>query len=62
MELVGFSPKHWQQIESGRAITVKILLRSCEALGVTLEQVVVSLDDGIYDLKATLELRPLRRS
>jgi len=25
----GFSARHWQQIESGRAITLKTLLRAC---------------------------------
>jgi transcriptional regulator with XRE-family HTH domain len=63
MELVGFSAKHWQQIESGRAITVKTLLRACESFNLSLEQVITSLDSGIYNLATTLELRQsFRRS
>jgi transcriptional regulator with XRE-family HTH domain len=57
MELVGFSAKHWQQIETGRAITVKTLLRACESFNLSIEQVIGTLDSGIYNLAATLELR-----
>lgn len=44
----GFSARHWQQIESGRPITVTTLLRICEVFEVPLERVVRGLDRGIY--------------
>lgn len=40
----GFSARHWQQIEAGRPITVKTLLRICEALEVPLIRLVRGLD------------------
>lgn len=40
----GFSARHWQQIEAGRPITVKTLLRICEAFGVPLVRLVRGLD------------------
>ena len=49
MILFGFSGKHWQQLEGGRPITVTTLLRACEALGVTMAEVVKDLDKGIYE-------------
>lgn len=49
MILFGFSGKHWQQLEAGRPITVTTLLRACEALGVTMAEVVKDLDKGIYE-------------
>lgn len=49
MILFGFSGKHWQQLEGGRPITVTTLLRACEALGVTMAEVVRDLDKGVYD-------------
>jgi hypothetical protein len=61
MQLVGFSAKHWQQIETGRPITLKTLLRACESFDLSLVQVVGALDSGIYNLAATLELRESRR-
>ncbi len=44
----GFSARHWQQIEAGRPITVKTLLRICEVLKVHMDQIVRGLDKGIY--------------
>ena len=49
MILFGFSGKHWQQLEAGRPITVTTLLRACEALGVTMADVVTDLDKGVYE-------------
>jgi transcriptional regulator with XRE-family HTH domain len=40
----GFSARHWQQIEAGRPITVKTLLRICEAFDVPLVRLVRGLD------------------
>jgi transcriptional regulator with XRE-family HTH domain len=48
MEVRGLRAKHWQQLETGRPITVETLLRICQALGVTLAFLVVDLDLGIY--------------
>lgn len=44
----GFSARHWQQIEPGRPITVKTLLRICDTFGVAVDKVVRGLDRGIY--------------
>lgn len=49
MILFGFSGKHWQQLESGRPITVTTLLRACEALNVTMADVVRDLDKDVYE-------------
>jgi hypothetical protein len=48
MEVRGLRAKHWQQLETGRPITVETLLRICQALDVTLASLVVDLDAGIY--------------
>jgi transcriptional regulator with XRE-family HTH domain len=40
----GFSARHWQQIEAGRPITVKTLLRMCRAFEVPLVSLVRGLD------------------
>ena len=45
----GFSARHWQQIEAGRAITVTTLLRICEVFEVPMVKVVRGLDAGIYE-------------
>lgn len=45
----GFSARHWQQIEAGRAITVTTLLRICEVFEVPMEKVVRGLDAGVYE-------------
>jgi transcriptional regulator with XRE-family HTH domain len=44
----GFSARHWQQIEAGRPITVRTLIRICEALEISMERLVKGLDRGIY--------------
>jgi|SRR6185437_6274153 hypothetical protein len=40
----GFSARHWQQIEAGRPITVKTLLRVSESLEVPLVKLIRGLD------------------
>ncbi len=44
----GFSARHWQQIETGRPITVRTLLRICSAFKVHMDRVVRGLDRGIH--------------
>lgn len=44
----GFSARHWQQIEAGRPITIKTLLRICETFGVKGANLIEGLDRGIY--------------
>ena len=48
MIYAGFSARHWQQIEAGRPITVKTLLRICETFKVPMGKLVKGLDRGIY--------------
>jgi transcriptional regulator with XRE-family HTH domain len=61
MILFGFSGKHWQQLEAGRPITVTTLLRACEALGVTMADVVRDLDKGVYEKPGTIPAATLRK-
>ena len=44
----GFSARHWQQIEAGRPITMKTLLRICDAFKVRIAVVVRGTDKGIF--------------
>jgi transcriptional regulator with XRE-family HTH domain len=44
----GFSARHWQQIEAGRPITIRTLLRICETFGVRAADLIEGLDRGIY--------------
>ena len=44
----GFSARHWQQIEAGRPITVRTLLRICDVFRVSIDRLVRGLDRGIY--------------
>jgi transcriptional regulator with XRE-family HTH domain len=44
----GFSARHWQQIEAGRPITVRTLLRICDVFKTRMDQIVRGLDRGIY--------------
>jgi transcriptional regulator with XRE-family HTH domain len=39
----GFSTRHWQQIEAGRPITVKTLLRACDVFQICPEQLLKKL-------------------
>jgi transcriptional regulator with XRE-family HTH domain len=43
----GFSARHWQQIEAGRPITVRTLLRICEVFKIPMANLVRGLDKGI---------------
>jgi transcriptional regulator with XRE-family HTH domain len=44
----GFSARHWQQIEAGRPITIRTLLRIAATFGVKAAQLIEGLDRGIY--------------
>lgn len=44
----GFSSRHWQQIEGGRAVTMRTVLRICDVFSISLERLVARLDRGIY--------------
>ena len=46
---LGFSARHWQQIEAGRPITVTTLLRISEVFEVSMEKLVRGLDSGSYE-------------
>jgi transcriptional regulator with XRE-family HTH domain len=46
---LGFSARHWQQIEAGRPITVTTLLRICEVFEVSIEKLVKGLDSGVNE-------------
>jgi transcriptional regulator with XRE-family HTH domain len=48
MQVRGIAAKHWQQIETGRSISVTTLLRVCQALDVTLAALAKDLDADIY--------------
>jgi transcriptional regulator with XRE-family HTH domain len=41
----GFSARHWQQIEAGRPITLRTLLRIGEVFTISLANLVINLDD-----------------
>lgn len=45
---MGFSARHWQQIEAGRAISLRTLLRICNTFGVRAAHLLDGLDRGIY--------------
>lgn len=44
----GFSARHWQQIEAGRPITMRTLLRICSVFKIQIDRIVRGLDRGIY--------------
>ncbi len=44
----GFSARHWQQIEAGRPITIRTLLRICKTFDVKAADLIGGLDRGIY--------------
>jgi len=44
----GFSARHWQQIEAGRPITIRTLLRISDTFRVKAAQLIDGLDRGIY--------------
>jgi transcriptional regulator with XRE-family HTH domain len=45
----GFSARHWQQVEAGRAITIKTLVRACRVFGITLSTVLHGLDGEVRE-------------
>ncbi len=45
---LGFSARHWQQIEAGRPITMTTLLRICGVFNVPADRLIRGLDKGIY--------------
>jgi transcriptional regulator with XRE-family HTH domain len=47
----GFSARHWQQIEAGRPITVRTLLRIAEVLKIRLDKLVRGLACLIHQRK-----------
>jgi len=44
----GFSARHWQQIEAGRPITIRTLLRISATFEVKAADLIDGLDRGIY--------------
>ena len=44
----GFSARHWQQVEAGRPITVRTLLRICEVFRIPMSKLVRSLDKRMH--------------
>ena len=44
----GFSARHWQQIEAGRPITLRTLLRICRVFRIHVDHILQGLDKGIY--------------
>jgi len=44
----GFSARHWQQIEAGRPITLRTLLRICDTFRMPLVRLLRGLDRGLY--------------
>lgn len=49
----GFSARHWQQIEAGRPITLKTLLRICRVFSTPMEHVIKGLDKDFYKKQST---------
>jgi transcriptional regulator with XRE-family HTH domain len=54
MIALGFSARHWQQIEAGRPITLRTLLKICDTFNIRAARLLAGLDRGIY--KKTLRL------
>jgi hypothetical protein len=50
----GFSARHWQQIEKGRPITMKTLLRITLALKIPLSRLVKGLPQPVITEEGTL--------
>lgn len=48
MIALGFSARHWQQVEAGRPITVTTLLRICDVFKIRADRLIRGLDQGIY--------------
>jgi transcriptional regulator with XRE-family HTH domain len=45
---LGFSARHWQQIEAGRPITLRTLLKICDRFDIQAARLIEGLDRGIY--------------
>ena len=45
----GFSARHWQQIETGRPITMTTLLRICTVFKTPMWRIVRGIDKSFYD-------------
>jgi transcriptional regulator with XRE-family HTH domain len=45
---LGFSARHWQQIEAGRPITLRTLLKICDTFKTRAGRLLGGLDRGIY--------------
>lgn len=45
---LGFSARHWQQIEAGRPITLRTLLKICDKFNIQADRLIAGLDRGIY--------------
>jgi len=58
----GWSLNHWQQIEGGRPISLRTLLRICEVFAVPMDQLVQGLDDYIVGYRSSDDPRGARRS
>jgi len=48
MESFGFSVRHWQQVESGRPVTMTTLLRVCQVFKIKLDDLVQGLGGDIF--------------
>ncbi|MBS1842626.1 MAG: helix-turn-helix transcriptional regulator [Acidobacteria bacterium] len=44
----GFSARHWQQIEAGRPITIRTLLKISRTFGISASRLIEGLDRGMY--------------
>jgi hypothetical protein len=49
MGYFGFSTRHWQQVEKGRPLTGRTILRICGAFRISMPSLVRGLDQGIYE-------------
>jgi transcriptional regulator with XRE-family HTH domain len=43
----GFSARHWQQIEAGRSITIKTLLKACATFGLKASTLLRHVEDDL---------------
>jgi hypothetical protein len=48
MGYFGFSTRHWQQIEKGRPLTGRTMLRICDAFRTSMPSLLRGLDQGAY--------------
>src|SRR5881296_508348 len=52
----GFSARHWQQIEKGRPITLRTLLRICRVFRIPMARLVRGLDAYMHEFKPSAEV------